>query len=126
MNIVQCTHDRHAARILDVFNEAIVTSTALFDYQPRMLSSMVSWFKAKENGHFPVIGVEDDTGLGIQPKTKRLGRCGHRGLQSHRTTSSKFARKLQHSTPQRANGAAGKGQKHQRNQGAQDCSGRTQ
>ena len=62
MQIVTCTHDRHAAQILDVFNEAIVTSTALFDYKPRTAESMVSWFKAKDAGHYPVIGVEDDAG----------------------------------------------------------------
>jgi L-amino acid N-acyltransferase len=62
MEIVQCTHDRHASQILDVFNEAILTSTALFDYKPRAPESMASWFKAKEAGRFPVIGVEDANG----------------------------------------------------------------
>jgi L-amino acid N-acyltransferase len=58
MNIVNCTHDRHASQILEVFNEAILSSTALFDYKPRTLESMYSWFKAKEAGRFPVIGIE--------------------------------------------------------------------
>lgn len=59
MKTVQCTFERHASQILDVFNEAIVTSTALFDYKPRTSESMTSWFKAKEDGRFPVIGIED-------------------------------------------------------------------
>jgi len=63
MKLVRCTHDRHATRILEVFNDAIVTSTALFDYQPRTADSMVVWFKAKEEGGFPVIGLEDDSGV---------------------------------------------------------------
>ena len=58
MNIIYCTPDRHASQILEIFNETILTSTALFDYVPRPPESMVSWFKAKENGNFPVIGVE--------------------------------------------------------------------
>lgn len=59
---VECTHARHAAAILDIFNEAIVTSTALYDYEPRPLSSMEPWFAAKDKGSFPVIGLEDARG----------------------------------------------------------------
>ena len=39
-HIVDCTHDRHAAAILAILNDAIVTSTALYDDQPRPLSAM--------------------------------------------------------------------------------------
>lgn len=60
--LVQCTHARHARAILDIFNEAIVTSAALYDYQPRPLASMEPWFAAKEKGNFPVIGVENEDG----------------------------------------------------------------
>lgn len=60
MNIVQCTLQRHASQILDIFNEAIVNSTALFDYKPRSPESMIPWFEAKANSRFPVIGIEDD------------------------------------------------------------------
>jgi L-amino acid N-acyltransferase len=60
--LVQCTHPRHAKAILEIFNEAIVSSTALYDYQPRPLESMQSWFAAKEKGNFPVVGVEDSAG----------------------------------------------------------------
>jgi L-amino acid N-acyltransferase len=62
MNIVDCTFDRHAAAILDIFNDAIVHSTALYDYQPRASESMVGWFAAKRTGGFPVIGAEDGEG----------------------------------------------------------------
>lgn len=60
--LVDCTHDRHAQAILDILNDAIVTSTALYDYQPRPLSAMTGWFAAKAQGGFPVIGIEDDAG----------------------------------------------------------------
>jgi len=60
MKTVQCTFERHASQILDVFNDAILTSTALFDYKPRAPESMEPWFKAKEIGRFPIIGVEDE------------------------------------------------------------------
>ena len=48
--------------MLDIFNEAIVHSTALYDYAPRAPQSMVGWFKTKEAGRFPVIGAIDDGG----------------------------------------------------------------
>lgn len=59
---IACTHSRHASAILDIFNDAIAMSTALYDYQPRTLASMAPWFAAKDQGHFPVIGLEDANG----------------------------------------------------------------
>lgn len=61
-SLVQCTPERHAQAILDIFNEAIETSTALYDYQPRPLSSMEGWFANKSKGNFPVLGIEDGAG----------------------------------------------------------------
>lgn len=57
MKLVDCTHAAHAAAILDILNEAILNSTALYDYQPRAPESMVTWFKAKEASRYPVIGA---------------------------------------------------------------------
>lgn len=57
MQFVTCSHDSHASAILDVFNEAIAHSTALYDYKARTPESMVNWFRAKEAGRFPVIGA---------------------------------------------------------------------
>lgn len=62
MHLVSCTHERHATAILAILNEAIVSSTALYDYAPRPPESMVGWFKTKKANGFPVIGVEDDRG----------------------------------------------------------------
>ena len=57
MQFIACTHQSHASAILDIFNEAIANSTALYDYKPRAPESMTGWFKAKEAGGFPVIGA---------------------------------------------------------------------
>jgi L-amino acid N-acyltransferase YncA len=62
MKIILCDYPRHAAQILSIFNEAIVNSTALYDYQPRTVEMIRAWFEAKAQGNFPVIGVEDDGG----------------------------------------------------------------
>jgi len=61
--LVRCTLQEHAQAILDILNEAILTSTALYDYQPRSLASMESWFATKSQGNFPVIGLEDSAGM---------------------------------------------------------------
>ena len=67
MRFLTCTHDAYAQAILDIFNEAIVNSTALYDYNPRSLETMAGWFNAKQADNFPVIGVtaEDETLLGF-------------------------------------------------------------
>jgi L-amino acid N-acyltransferase len=62
MRFVTCTYKAHANEILAIFNDAIVNSTALYDYKPRTPESMVGWFKAKESGRFPVIGAVGDDG----------------------------------------------------------------
>lgn len=60
--IVECTFERHAQAILDILNDAILTSTALYDYKARTMENMVSWFQAKAAGKFPVIGIESADG----------------------------------------------------------------
>lgn len=60
--LVPCTFERHAPAILDILNEAIQNSTALYDYQPRQMAHMVGWFEAKRAGNFPVLGIEDAQG----------------------------------------------------------------
>lgn len=59
---VECTLERHGEAILAILNDAIVNSTALYDYVPRTSESMVAWFAAKAAGDFPVIGIEDASG----------------------------------------------------------------
>ncbi|KEA65633.1 Phosphinothricin N-acetyltransferase [Marinobacterium lacunae] len=60
MQFVHCTYDAHAEQILAILNEAIVNSTALYDYEPRTLESMSTWFKVKESGSFPVMGAVEN------------------------------------------------------------------
>jgi L-amino acid N-acyltransferase YncA len=62
VSFIMCTYEAHASAILDIFNEAIVNSTALYDYKPRPYASMAAWFKAKKDGGFPVVGAVDPFG----------------------------------------------------------------
>jgi L-amino acid N-acyltransferase YncA len=63
MNIVACDHEHHAAAILAIVNDAIVHTTALFDYEPRSPESMVEWFRVKKARQFPVLGAVADDGI---------------------------------------------------------------
>ncbi|MCW8329897.1 N-acetyltransferase family protein [Photobacterium sp. SDRW27] len=62
MKFITCTFDLHAAAILDIFNDAILNSTALYDYQPRTMGNMAEWFELKDKAHYPVVGVVDNNG----------------------------------------------------------------
>jgi L-amino acid N-acyltransferase len=62
MKLVDCTFDPHAPRILEIFNDAIANSTALYEYKPRTMETMQTWFAAKATNRFPVIGAVNDAG----------------------------------------------------------------
>lgn len=61
MKIISCTFD-HAPQILDIFNDAILHTTALYDYQPWTMETMQQWFATKAAGNYPIIGIVDESG----------------------------------------------------------------
>jgi L-amino acid N-acyltransferase YncA len=63
MNIIDCTLAAHGPAILDIFNDAIASSTALYEYRPRSLESIQQWFDVKRRGNYPVLGAVDDAGV---------------------------------------------------------------
>ncbi len=58
--LIRCD-STYAGQILAIFNEAILTSTALYDYKPRTSEMMATWFENKTKGNFPVLGLVDET-----------------------------------------------------------------
>ena len=62
MKIIKCTPE-YASQILDTFNDAILNSTALYDYKPWTMDTMKVWFETKAQHNFPVIGIVDDEGV---------------------------------------------------------------
>lgn len=63
MNVIDCTVARHGDAILALLNEAILHSTALYEYAPRPASSMPAWFESRHSRGFPVLGIEDEAGV---------------------------------------------------------------
>jgi len=60
MRVIECDRT-HAAAILEILNEVILNTTAIYDYQPRTPEMMQAWFAAKQRGRYPVIGVVDES-----------------------------------------------------------------
>lgn len=56
MQIIDCDTCR-SDEILAILNEAIVNSTAIYDYKPRTRDMMAVWFDVKRRNAFPVIGA---------------------------------------------------------------------
>jgi L-amino acid N-acyltransferase YncA len=61
MNVVECDTS-YSEPILAILNDAIVNSTALYDYKPRTSEMMHTWFEAKQRGNYPLIGVTSNEG----------------------------------------------------------------
>jgi L-amino acid N-acyltransferase len=61
MQVIEC-NTSYSQSILAILNDAIVNTTALYDYKPRTPDTMTAWFEAKQRGNYPVIGVIADEG----------------------------------------------------------------
>ncbi len=59
--VIDCDESR-GPEILAILNDAIVNSTALYDYKPRTPEMMAGWFETKRRGNFPVLGATADDG----------------------------------------------------------------
>lgn len=60
---VDCDDNTHGTAILELFNHAILHSTALYDYKPRTREQLTQWFNLKITSHFPVIGLVNPEGM---------------------------------------------------------------
>lgn len=66
VKITSCSYASQGAQILEILNDAILNTTALYDYKPRSMESMRAWFDIKEANAYPVIGAfENSTLLGF-------------------------------------------------------------
>jgi len=54
-----CT-EKQLPEILAIFNDAILNSTALYDYKTRTMDAMNSWYADKLKGNYPIVGAFDE------------------------------------------------------------------
>jgi Sortase and related acyltransferases len=64
--IKPCT-EKQLPEILDIFNDAILNSTALYDYKIRTMEMMNAWYADKQKRNYPIVGAfdENDSLLGF-------------------------------------------------------------
>ena len=48
--------------ILEIFNDAILNSTCMYEYKPRNIQVMNDWYNDKVKGNYPLIGLFDQHG----------------------------------------------------------------
>jgi phosphinothricin acetyltransferase len=65
--LLKPVEEKHLPEIMDIFNEAILHSTALYEYETRTLGTVQSWYRQKLSHHHPLIGIfnEQDSLLGF-------------------------------------------------------------
>lgn len=62
MQLIECTEE-YSSQILAIYNDAILNTTALYDYQPWTMETMKTWFDYKREHNYPVIGIVNDEGV---------------------------------------------------------------
>ena len=60
--VISCT-GQHLPAIRAIYNESILHSTALFEYEPRSEETMQEWFSTKQRDGTPVLGIEWEPGV---------------------------------------------------------------
>jgi L-amino acid N-acyltransferase len=52
--------ERDLPALLEIYNDIILHTTAVYDYEPHTLEMRKAWFKTKEEQGFPVFVAEED------------------------------------------------------------------
>ena len=60
MITVRNATDADLPEILDIYNDVILTTTAVYDYKPHTIEMRKQWFDAKKEQGFPVFVAEED------------------------------------------------------------------
>jgi L-amino acid N-acyltransferase YncA len=61
MKVRPATRDDLPA-ILEIYNEAVLNTTATYDYEPRSLEHRVAWFEDHEKHNYPVFVAVNESG----------------------------------------------------------------
>jgi L-amino acid N-acyltransferase len=60
--VIRCGEE-HLEAIRGIYNHEILHTTALYEYEPRSVETMVSWWAVKHAAGLPVLGIELDPGV---------------------------------------------------------------
>src|SRR2546423_1600461 len=64
--------------ILEIYNEAVLNTTASYDYEPRTLEHRTTWYEERVKAHYPIFVAEDGKGQvvgwsALNPFHSRIG-----------------------------------------------------
>jgi len=63
---IRFAHDADLEAILPIYNDAVLNTTAVFDYRAQTLEMRREWFRAKQSAKLPVlVAVDDERVLGF-------------------------------------------------------------
>ncbi|NJM92350.1 MAG: N-acetyltransferase [Rhodospirillaceae bacterium] len=57
--VIRDAREPDLAAMLAIYNDAVLTTTAVYDYKPRSSEQQAAWFKAKQEQGLPVLVAED-------------------------------------------------------------------
>jgi phosphinothricin acetyltransferase len=63
MIIIRHAEHRDLPQLLEIYNDIILTTTAVYDYRPHTLEMRRQWFEAKREQGFPVFVAEEEDGI---------------------------------------------------------------
>jgi len=58
--MIRYAQEKDLHTILDIYNDAIVNSTAVYDYTPHTIEDRRTWYKQKLEAGYPIIVFEED------------------------------------------------------------------
>lgn len=93
--IKACNRDDLAA-ILEIFNESILNTTALYYFDPLDMDWMQQWFADKKAGNYPIIGAYNENGqlMGFSTYGVFRARPGYKFTVEHSVYVHKDYRRL--------------------------------
>jgi L-amino acid N-acyltransferase YncA len=60
--VIRCGRE-HLEAIRSIYNHEIEHTTSLYEYEPRSVETIVSWWAAKQAAGLPVLGIEAEPGV---------------------------------------------------------------
>jgi L-amino acid N-acyltransferase len=57
--VIRDAHEPDLAAMLAIYNDAVLNTTAVYDYKPRSNEQQTAWFKTKQDQRLPVLVAED-------------------------------------------------------------------
>ena len=58
--MIRCAKKEDLNAILAIYNDAIITTTAVYTYEPQTIDERIAWFETKQRNHEPIFVFEEN------------------------------------------------------------------